>query len=124
VADVMFSDVASPGVNFATGLPLPPPSVMFAEIRFRCVVAPTTQIAWADTVRMDASRFGGTPQVFSSTSAQAAAGAITEAIWARLAPDDFAKAQKMRAEAAAEASQQPPPPQPAAPAAQPVQLGF
>ena len=55
VADVMFSDVASPGVNFATGLPLPPPSVVFAEIRFRCVVAPTTQIAWADIVRMDAA---------------------------------------------------------------------
>ena len=124
VADVMFSDVASPGINFATGLPLPPPSVMFAEIRFRCVVAPTTQIAWADVVRMDASHFGGTPQVFSSTSAEAAAGAITDAIWGRLAPDDFAKAQKIRAEAAAEAAKQPPPAPPAAPVAQPVQLGF
>lgn len=123
VADVMFSDVASPGVNFATGLPLPPPSVMFAEIRFRCVVAPTTQIAWADIVRMDASRFGGTPQVFSSTSAEAAAGEITDAIWGRLAPDDFAKAQKIRAEEAAAAASQPQP-QPAAPTAQPVQLGF
>ena len=121
VADVMFSDVASPGIDFATGLPRPPPSVMFAEIRFRCVVAPTTQIAWADVVRMDASHFGGTPQVFSSTSAEAAAGAITDAIWGRLAPDDFAKAQKIRAEAAAEAAKQPPP---AAPVAQPVQLGF
>jgi len=124
VADVMFSDVASPGINFATGLPLPPPSVMFAEIRFRCVVAPTTQIAWADVVRMDASRFGGTVQVFSSTSAEAAAGAITDAIWGRLAPDDFAKAQKIRAEAAAEAAKQPQPVQPVAPVAQPVQLGF
>ena len=124
VADVMFSDVASPGIDFATGLPRPPPSVMFAEVRFRCVVAPTTQIAWADIVRMDASRFGGTPQVFSSTSAEAAAAAITDAIWSRLAPDDFAKAQKMRAEAAAAAGNQPPPAQPAAPAAQPVRLGF
>ena len=124
VADVMFSDVASPGIDFATGLPRPPPSVMFAEIRFRCVVAPTTQIAWADVVRMDASHFGGTPQVFSSTSAEAAAGAITDAIWGRLAPDDFAKAQKIRAEAAAEAAKQPPPAPPAAPVAQPVQLGF
>ena len=112
------------GIDFATGLPRPPPSVMFAEIRFRCVVAPTTQIAWADVVRMDASHFGGTPQVFSSTSAEAAAGAITDAIWGRLAPDDFAKAQKIRAEAAAEAAKQPPPAQPAAPVAQPVQLGF
>ena len=32
VADVMFSDVASPGTDFATGLPLPPPSVMFATV--------------------------------------------------------------------------------------------
>ena len=123
VADVMFSDVASPGKDYVTGLPLPPPSVMFAEVRFRCVVAPTTQIAWADIVRMDASRFGGTPQVFSSTSAEAAAGAITDAIWQRLSPGDFAKAQEIRAAEAAKAAQQQPAPAPV-PVAKPVNLGF
>ena len=54
VAEVMFSSVASPGVDFVTGLPLPPPSVVFAEVRFRCVMAPTTEIAWSDTVQINA----------------------------------------------------------------------
>ncbi len=99
VAEVMFSNVASPGVDFATGLPLPPPSVIFAEVRFRCVVAPTTQIAWAGTVKMDASQFGGTAAVFSSSSAEACAWQIMLMIQSRLASADFAKAEAARAAA-------------------------
>lgn len=92
VAEVIFSDVASPGVDYITGRPIPPPSVIFAEVRFRCVVAPTTEIAWADMVKIDCSRFGGSPEQFSSTSAQAAADEICRAVQARLDPQGAAAA--------------------------------
>ena len=123
VAEVMFSNVASPGVDFATGLPLPPPSVVFAEVRFRCVMAPTTQIAWADIVQLDASKFGGTAEQFSSSSALYAAQAIQACIQRRLDPAGFEAAQKAAAAAAAAAPQ--PAPAPAAPVqTQGVNLGF
>ena len=122
VAEVTFSDVASPGVDYVTGLPLPPPSVIFAEVRFRCVVAPTTEIAWADTVKLDASRFGGSPEQFSSTSAQAAADAICAAIQRRLDPQAYAAAE---AAAAAAVPEYAPAPAPAyTPAPHGVRLGF
>ena len=98
VAEVVFSDVVSPGVNYATGLPNPPPSAVFAEVRFRCVVAPTTEIAWADKILIDSSYFGGTAAQFSSTSANYAADAIADKIQWRLDPDGFAALQKVRAE--------------------------
>ncbi len=124
VAEVMFSSVASPGVDFVTGLPLPPPSVVFAEVRFRCVMAPTTEIAWSDTVQINAAQFAGlTAPVFSSTSGAAAAQAIADAIQRRLAPADFARVQAARAAAAAEAAKNPAPPPPL-PVAQPVNAGF
>ena len=106
VAEVTFSDVVSPGTDFATGLPLPPPSTLFAEVRFKCIVAPTTQIAWADVVRLDSSRFGGTAEVFSSNSSATAAGLVMEAIWRRLAPADFARNEAARAAAAKAAEEQ------------------
>lgn len=125
VAEVMFSSVASPGVDFVTGLPLPPPSVVFAEVRFRCVMAPTTEIAWSDTVQINAAQFAGlTAPVFSSTSGAAAAQAIADAIQRRLAPADFARVQAARAAAAAEAAKNPAPPPPPLPVAQPVNAGF
>ena len=98
VAEVVFSDVVSPGVDYATGLPIPPPSAVFAEVRFRCVVAPTTEIAWADKIQIDSSYFGGTAAQFSSTSANYAADAIADKIQWRLDPDGFAALQKVRAE--------------------------
>lgn len=125
VAEVIFSSVASPGVDFVTGLPLPPPSVDFAEVRFRCVMAPTTEIAWSDTVKINAAQFAGlTAPVFSSTSGAAAAQAIADAIQRRLAPADFARVQAARAAAAAEAAKNPAPPPPPLPVAQPVNAGF
>ena len=125
VAEVIFSSVASPGVDFVTGLPLPPPSVVFAEVRFRCVMAPTTEIAWSDTVQINAAQFAGlTAPVFSSTSGAAAAQAIADAIQRRLAPADFARVQAARAAAAAEAAKNPAPPPPPLPVAQPVNAGF
>ena len=133
VAEVTFSDVASPGVDYVTGLPLPPPSVIFAEVRFRCVVAPTTEIAWADTVRIDASRFGGSPEQFSSTSAQAAADAICAAIQRRLDPQGYAAAAVAAAASPVsafgtsgdgEVRQYPQPPAPVAPVRRGFRVGF
>ena len=124
VADVVFSDVASPGTDFVTGLPKPPLSAQFAEIRFRCVMAPTTQIAWAETLRIDSKMFYGTPEVFSSTSAEWAAANIAAIIQSRLDPKGFAVRQtelKKAAEAAAAAAPAPV----AAPApSQGINVGF
>lgn len=123
VAEVMFSDVASPGTDFATGLPLPPPSAVFAEVRFRCVMAPTTQIAYAEVVGLDASKFGGTAEQFSSSSAYAAARDIVNLIQKHLDPAGFEAAQ--RASAQAVLKSQPAPVAPANPVpAQGVNLGF
>ena len=124
VAEVMFSDVASPGKDYVTGLPLPPPSAQFAEVRFRCVYAPTTEIVVSDIVRVDSQNFYGTPEVFMSGSSEWAAANVAAIIQSRLDPAGFARRQaelKAAAEdAAAAAAQQPAP----APKPQGVKLGF
>lgn len=80
VAEVVFTDVASPGVNFVTGLPLPPASTEFAEVRFRCVVAPTTEIKVADTVRVQSPPALSSNEQFISQTADDAAHAIASTI--------------------------------------------
>ncbi|MBQ3315035.1 MAG: hypothetical protein IJG70_03640 [Kiritimatiellae bacterium] len=124
VAEVMFSDVASPGKDYVTGLPLPPPSAQFAEVRFRCVHAPTTEIVVSDIVRVDSQNFYGTPEVFMSGSSEWAAANVAAIIQSRLDPTGFARRQaelKAAAESAAAAAAQ----QPAsAPKPQGVKLGF
>ena len=120
VAEVIFSDVASAGIDFATGLPLPPPSSIFAEVRFRCVNAPTTEMVWADVIRLDASRFAGTPEIYSSTSAQFAANAIRQAIQNRFDPEGLKRFEAARAAAYVP----PPPPPPPPPPTSGVRLGF
>ena len=128
VAEVMFSDVASPGKDYVTGLPLPPPSAQFAEVRFRCVHAPTTEIVSSDIVRVDSQSFYGTPEIFTSSSTEWAAANIAAIIQSRLDPDGFARRQaelRASAEAAAAAAAAQPAAQPAAPAqTQGVNLGF
>lgn len=121
VAEVMFSDVASPGKDYVTGLPLPPPSAQFAEVRFRCVHAPTTEIVVSDIVRVDSQNFYGTPEVFISGSSEWAAANVAAIIQSRLDPQGFARRQA-ELKAAAEAA-------PVAPASAPAQsqgvnLGF
>lgn len=98
VAEVMFSNVVSPGLDYATGLPIPPASAVFAEVRFRCVVAPTTEIAWADKIMIDSKYFGGTSEQFSSTSASYTADMIADQIQKRLDRDGFEKLIKEREE--------------------------
>ena len=124
VAEVVFSDVVSPGTDYATGRPLPPASAIFAEVRFRCVYAPTTEIKWAQTFRLDSMYFGGTAEQFSSTSAESAAQSVSDMIQARIDPAGFDRLQTGR-EAARKAAAAAARPQ--VPAAQPsagVNVGF
>jgi len=124
VAEVMFSDVASPGVDYVTGLPLPPASAQFAEIRFRCVYAPTTEIVASDIVRVDSQYFYGTVETFTSGSSEWAAANVASMIQAKLDPAGYARRQaelKASAEAAA-AAEASAPVQPAP--SQGISLGF
>lgn len=124
VAEVMFSDVASPGKDYVTGLPLPPPSAQFAEVRFRCVYAPTTEIVVSDIVRVDSQSFYGTPEVFISSSSEWAAANVASMIQSKIDPAGFARRQaelRAAAEAAAAAAAQQPAP---APKTQGIKLGF
>ena len=124
VAEVMFSDVASPGRDYVTGLPLPPPSAQFAEVRFRCVHAPTTEIVVSDIVRVDSRSFYGTTEVFVSSSTEWTAANVAAIIQSKLDPAGFQRRQaELRAAAEAAAAAQPA--APAAPApSQGVNLGF
>jgi len=124
VAEAMFSDVASPGKDYVTGLPLPPPSAQFVEIRFRCVHAPTTEIVVSDVVRVDSQSFYGTVETFTSGSSEWAAANIASIIQSKIDPAGFARRQaelKAAAEAAAAAA---PAPVPAPAPTQGVNLGF
>ena len=124
VAEAMFSDVASPGNDYVTGLPLPPPSAQFVEIRFRCVHAPTTEIVVSDVVRVDSQNFYGTVETFTSGSSEWAAASIASIIQSRIDPAGFARRQaelRAAAEAAAAAA---PAPAPAPAPSQGINLGF
>ncbi len=126
VAEVMFSDVASPGKDYVTGLPLPPPSAQFAEIRFRCVHAPTTEIVVSDIVRVDSQGFYGTPEIFTSGSTEWTAANVASIIQSRIDPAGFARRQEeLKAAAAAAAAASAAEPAQAAPAqTQGINLGF
>ena len=108
VAEVMFSDVASPGTDYVTGLPLPPQSAQFAEVRFRCVHAPTTEIVVSDVVRVDSRYFYGAAEIFTSSSTEWAAANVAAVIQSRLDPAGFARRQaELKAASEAAAAQQP-----------------
>ncbi len=126
VAEVMFSDVASPGKDYVTGLPLPPASAQFAEIRFRCVHAPTTEIVVSDIVRVDSQGFYGTPEVFTSGSTEWAAANVASIIQSKIDPAGFARRQEeLKAAATAAAAASAAEPAQAAPAqTQGINLGF
>ena len=105
VAEVAFSDVQPAGRDYVTGLPLPPPNMQFAEVRFRCVYAPTTEIMASDVVRVESLPvFNGTPEQFASSSAEWAAENIAGLIQAKIDPAGFARRQAALKEAAAKAA--------------------
>lgn len=91
VGEVVFSDVAAPGVNPITGQALPQQSAPFAEIRYRVLLAPTTQLKWADTVRLDALSFPVQDvRSFVSMSAEAAARAVCDGLMSNILPFEVA----------------------------------
>ena len=91
VGEVGFSDVIAPGVNPITGQALPQQSAMFAEIHYRVLLAPTTQLKWADTVRLDALSFPAQDvRSFVSMSAEAAAKAVCDGLMADILPFEVA----------------------------------
>lgn len=91
VGEVVFSDVAAPGVNPITGQALPQQSALFAEIHYRVLLAPTTQLKWADTVRLDALSFPAQDvRSFVSMSAEAAARAVCDGLMSNILPFEVA----------------------------------
>ena len=89
---VSFNDVQAPGVNPLTGQPLPRASALFAEINYRVLIAPTGQLKWTDTIRLDAASFAaGDARSFVSMSAEAAAEAICDDMMANILPFEVVK---------------------------------
>ena len=91
VGEISFSDVVSPGVNPITGQALPQQPAMFAEVNYRVLLAPTGQLKWADTVRLDASQFAASDvRSFISMTAEAAASAVCDGLMADILPFEVA----------------------------------
>ncbi len=124
VAEVVFTDVVSPGNDYATGLPLPPQQTVFAEVRFRCASPVTTQIALADSVAGDSRYFGGTSEQFSSASAGWTAQQIADAVQGRFNPAGLQAELSRRAAAAAAAAAEASAPAAQGPSGAPVNVGF
>ncbi len=87
VGMVSFNDVQPPSVNPLTGQLLPRASALFAEINYRVLIAPTGQLKWTDTIRLDAAAFAaGDARSFVSMSDEAAAEAICDDMMANILP--------------------------------------
>ena len=93
VGEISFSDVAAPGVNPITGQALPQQPAVFAEVNYRVLLAPTGQLKWADTVKLDASQFAASDvRSFISMTAEAAASAVCDGLMADILPFEVAGA--------------------------------
>lgn len=91
VGEISFNDVVAPGVNPITGQALPRQSALFAEINYRVLLAPTGQLKWADTVRLDALPFAADDaRTFVSMTASAAATAICDGLMDNILPFEVA----------------------------------
>ena len=91
VGEVSLSDVVDPGVNPITGQALPQQPAMFAEVNYRVLLAPTGQLKWADTVKLDASQFAASDvRSFISMTAEAAASAVCDGLMANILPFEVA----------------------------------
>jgi len=87
--EVRFFPVAAPGVNPLTGQPLPVTSQLFAEVTYRVLLAPTGQLKFSDTVRIDAASFAaGSVGEFASRTTDAAAALILDGVMANYQPRD------------------------------------
>lgn len=91
IGEVSFNDVAAPAVNPITGQAMPQRSALFAEVNYRVILAPTGQLKWADTVRIDASMFPASDvRTFISKTAYAAAAEICDGLMANILPFEVA----------------------------------
>lgn len=87
VGTIAFSDVAAPTVNPFTGETRLPASATFAEVSYRVLLAPTGQLKWADTVRVDASAFAALDATqFITVSSEQAAAEICASILSAILP--------------------------------------
>ena len=81
--EVRFFPVVAPGVNPLTGQPLPVASQLFAEVTYRVLLAPTGQLKFTDTVKIDAASFAaGSVGEFSALTTDAAAALIIDGVMA------------------------------------------
>ena len=87
--EVRFYPVSAPGVNPLTGQPLPVASQLFAEVTYRVLLAPTGQLKFTDTVKIDAASFAaGSVGEFMSQTTDAAAALIIDGVMANYQPRD------------------------------------
>lgn len=87
--EVKFFPVSAPGVNPLTGQPLPVASQLFAEVTYRVLLAPTGQLKFSDTVKIDAASFSaGSVGEFASLTTDAAAALILDGVMANYLPRD------------------------------------
>lgn len=91
VASALFCDVPiTENVNPYTGQPLPtaPIPTPFVSLTYRVILAPTGEVVWTDTIKLDASEFTTAPNLaeFMSSSAEYAASLVAEGIQSALMP--------------------------------------
>ena len=87
VGEIAFNDVAAPAVNPYTGRALPQAGGPFAEITYRVLLAPTGQLKWADSVKIDAGSFAAADlAAFVSATTEAAACAISDGMMSNILP--------------------------------------
>lgn len=91
VGEVVFNDVQPPAVNPLTGQVMPRASALFAEISYRVILAPTGQLKWTDTVRLDAADLAAPDaRTFISMSTESAAAQICDGLMADILPFEVA----------------------------------
>ena len=84
---VKFIPVAAPQINPLTGQTIQPSSQPFCEVNYRVLLAPTGQLKWSDTVRIDAVLYPSTSiGAFASDTAAAAAVEIADGMMANILP--------------------------------------
>ena len=112
--EVRFYPVSAPGVNPLTGQPLPVASQLFAEVTYRVILAPTGQLKFTDTVKIDAASFAaGSVGEFMSQTTDAAAALIIDGVMANYQPRDVETDGTEAAPVATPTVNETPAPQPA-----------
>ena len=116
--EVRFYPVAAPAVNPLTGQAMPVSSQLFAEVTYRVLLAPTGQLKFTDTVKIDAASFAaGSVGEFSALTTDAAAALIIDGVMAnyqlRDEATDGTEAAPVATPTVNETPAAPPPPPPA-----------